>query len=174
MATTRKSAPCPNCCPAPGMAYFEPTWDYDVGDYGEHPAIWRCLNCNYSTPRRIVAKKPRPADGTFASIDEAASVLNMAQVQEMRRLVARIAEYHSYGDAANYEFKRIEVAVRHGSVYLVTEHGMKNDEGTMASVLCRDYRHVAVGERGQLRLLNAKNKKLGKVIGLFRCANTTT
>lgn len=172
MTTSRKSAPCPNCCPAPGMSYFEPTYDYGSDDYKSHP-IWKCTNCAYSTPRKVQAKRAAPADATFDSIDAAATVLAPIQVRAMRRLVERVAEFHGGRyDPDGHEFKRIEVKVYHGLVFLITEYGMKNDEGTMASVLCRDHRHVMVGERGQLRLMNAKRR--GRVTGLFDCANSLT
>lgn len=67
-----------------------------------------------------------------------------------------------YGCAAgSYEIKRFEVTLpREGSdlAFLIVETGMRNDEGTLASVLCRDRRHIMIGPNGGTELLNPKKK----------------
>jgi len=60
-----------------------------------------------------------------------------------------------------HEVKKFEVThFKGGSQTFVTvETGLVDDEGTMASVVCRDYRHIAISKRGGLKLLNAKVKR---------------
>ena len=43
---------------------------------------------------------------------------------------------------------------------LTLEVGSVGDENTMASVFCRDRRHVKIGIRGGTQLMNAKTKLL--------------
>ena len=50
----------------------------------------------------------------------------------------------------------------HSTTYLLVVLGMVGDEGTMASVFCRNRRHIAIGPRGGLTLFNAKNKSEAK------------
>lgn len=62
-----------------------------------------------------------------------------------------------------YEIKEFEVAPLSDeskilSVYIVT--GMKNDEGTMAAILCRKYRHFFIGVRGGIETCYYNNKFL--------------
>jgi hypothetical protein len=67
-----------------------------------------------------------------------------------------------YGSAAgSYEIKRFDVTLpREDSdlAFLFVETGMRNDEGTLAAVLCRDRRHIMIGPNGGTELLNAKKK----------------
>ncbi len=42
--------------------------------------------------------------------------------------------------------------------FVTVEVGMIGDENSMASILCRDYRHVMIGKRGGTRLLNTQDK----------------
>lgn len=69
-------------------------------------------------------------------------------------IARRVGEAH----AAKYEFKRFEVEERDGLCFLKIEIGRIGDEGTMASVLARDYRLIMIGKRGGLDLLNAQYK----------------
>lgn len=57
------------------------------------------------------------------------------------------------------EFKQFTVTPsNHGTIYVVVEVGGVGDEGTAAALFCREHRHIAVGRRGGLHLLNAKLK----------------
>ncbi len=62
---------------------------------------------------------------------------------------------------SKYEYKRFDVkeSPETGQVFLLTEVGLKNDEGTMASILCRSSRHIAIGKKGGLTLLNARKTR---------------
>lgn len=59
-----------------------------------------------------------------------------------------------------YEYKQFDVTdnAASGLVFVIAEVGLKNDENTMAGLLCRTHRHIVIGKRGALKLLNAKTK----------------
>lgn len=58
-----------------------------------------------------------------------------------------------------YEYKRFEVSqLNRGIVFVYSVVGMKGDEGTMAEVLCRRVRHITIGKRGGLHLINADSR----------------
>lgn len=95
------------------------------------------------------------------------------QVDMARKLVQRIFKHDSYGNPFRYEFKKLELkASDHGALYLVTEVGGRRDEGTVASILCRNRRHIAIGKRGGVTLINAKEKR--HTHGLFHAVNSLT
>lgn len=57
------------------------------------------------------------------------------------------------------EVKQEETKHLGGRTYYVLEVGMVADDGTYAAIFCRDYRHLVVGPRGGVTLLNAKRRK---------------
>lgn len=62
---------------------------------------------------------------------------------------------------SSYEIKRFEITLpKEGEdlAFLVTETGRKNDEGTLASCICRDHRVIMIGRNGGTELLNPKKK----------------
>lgn len=81
-----------------------------------------------------------------------------AQRRVLYQLARDILRHDGLGDRhmAGYEFKRFELTwgVRN-ALYLNTTVGSKTDEGTMAEVLCRNRRHIAMGPRGGLTDLSA-------------------
>jgi hypothetical protein len=52
----------------------------------------------------------------------------------------------------SYEVKKEEVSDCGFFVSYTIEVGMANDEGTLASALCRNYRHFFIGNRGGVTL----------------------
>jgi len=66
---------------------------------------------------------------------------------------------------ADHEYKEFKITEQPetGLVYLLTVVGQKDDEGTLAAVFARTRRHIKIGKRGSLQLLNAKEGK--KVTG---------
>lgn len=153
----RKHGKCPGCCPT-GGAIFDATVDYsaDTDDLSQCPPIWKCANCGHEMPRRV---HKRPTEDRITP----------AQAKAIERLKQQIVVRHSLGHPEEHEFKKFETNFFHGVLFLVSEYGRKNDEGTMASVLCRDYRHFKLGRKGKITLLNAKDKK--KYVGLFHSCN---
>ena len=68
-------------------------------------------------------------------------------------------EKEMISDNVTYEFKKWEISTGYGGmIYVVSEYGLVDDEGTMASVFARDHRHVVIGKRGAIKLLNPKKK----------------
>lgn len=84
-----------------------------------------------------------------------AQELTRAQKVEIRRLIryVRSSDFLLSCAPGDYEFKRIEVTKNpeHNHAFLLTEVGLKGDEGTLASVFARTTRHYMIGPRGGLR-----------------------
>lgn len=89
--------------------------------------------------------------------------MTKAQERVVEAIRARIAEFDFYGRPEQYELKEWTVTEEHGRVCLVFETGMKNDEGTMASVLCRKRRQAFISQRGSITVY-MWNKKLHRVV----------
>ena len=74
-----------------------------------------------------------------------------------------ILEWDSYGHPETREVKVFKVSEIEGTnlvaVYSVV--GLKDDEGTVASILCRTYRHMFIGKNGGIftRIYNSKTGK---------------
>ena len=87
----------------------------------------------------------------------------------------RVMCKHSPAYRDLYEVKTFEVVCSFGGgVSVVVETGRIGDEGTAASILCRDYRHVRIGKRGGITLLNAKSKSNKKRLGWFAAVHYAT
>ena len=61
-----------------------------------------------------------------------------------------------------------------GLVFVVISFGLPKDEGTLASLLCRDYRHIKIGTQGGCELLNPKRKGHTINRGIFHCVHNLT
>lgn len=57
------------------------------------------------------------------------------------------------------EIKHKEIADHGSLVFLILEVGMVGDETTLASLLCRDRRHILIKRKGGVTLLNAKRAR---------------
>lgn len=62
-----------------------------------------------------------------------------------------------FGD--NFEIKEWEVEDCGSFVAVTVETGLKNDKGTMASILCRDRAHLFIGKRGGITYPVYRNGK---------------
>jgi len=80
--------------------------------------------------------------------------MNAAQKRKLEWLKKEIL-LHDGNHREGYEYKRWEVSDEGPFVALLSEVGMVGDEETMASVLCRTRRHIFIGPRGGLKLVNA-------------------
>lgn len=58
------------------------------------------------------------------------------------------------------------------TTYVTIETGLIGDEGTAASIYCRDRRHIAIAKNGGLTLLNAKRKR--ESLGRFHAVYSLT
>lgn len=102
----------------------------------------------------------------------------MTPSQEKR--ISQIKElylyYHSYGsDKDRYEVKKFEVnpisPEQKRSIYsVVIEVGLKGDEGTTASIYCRNRNHFFIGRRGKIEVVKEKHRKgtsISKRVSLY-------
>lgn len=58
------------------------------------------------------------------------------------------------------------------TTFVTIETGLIGDEGSAASIYCRDYRHIAIAKNGGLTLLNAKRKR--ESLGRFHAVYSLT
>lgn len=87
----------------------------------------------------------------------------MTRSQE--KAIARIralAEKHAEGCFREGELKKWKIDENEYFVAVYVEIGMKNDEGTLAEVFCRDAAHLFVGKRGGITYPVSKTYKNGK------------
>lgn len=82
--------------------------------------------------------------------------MNQVQQEMVERLKTAILEKNS--GSRGSEIKKLEIREFYNTVSMVIEVGMPGDEGTMASVFARDYRHIFIGPRGGLEICNTKTK----------------
>lgn len=89
----------------------------------------------------------------------------MTKRQEVtiKAIERRVEEFDFYGHPENYEIKEWKVTEECGIVSLVLETGMKNDEGTLACLLCRKRRHALISPKGSITIYTW-NAKLQRVI----------
>lgn len=81
--------------------------------------------------------------------------LNERQERKIMHCLSAWANQHFWTEGTK-EFKRIQVNKFPGSplVFLQAEVGLINDEGTVASIICRDHHFVRIGKRGGLDAMN--------------------
>lgn len=81
--------------------------------------------------------------------------MTRAQETTIEKIKKEIPRFDFY-NSDEYEIKKFEVNENEYfvSVYFVT--GRKNDEGTMAGVLCRKHRHAFIGKNGGLKVPRRK------------------
>lgn len=95
--------------------------------------------------------------------------MNKKQQKAMKNIIMEIPTFDFYG-SDNYEVKEIRMDVQeYGSVYVVIETGMIDDEGTLASCLCRKRRTFWIGKKGGITVLNSKYNLVS--IPLFKLMN---
>lgn len=84
----------------------------------------------------------------------------MTRAQEIAidRIKHIVKEDFLYSD--NFEIKEWKVTENEYFVSLVVTTGLKNDEGTAASVLCRNTAHLFIGKRGGVRYPVVRNGKI--------------
>ena len=81
------------------------------------------------------------------------------RVQQIRRYVE---ENDLFRGSPDYELKEFSVEeMDSGIVTVYSVTGRKNDEGTMAEALCRNYRNISIGMRGGMATY-VRNKRTKK------------
>ena len=79
-------------------------------------------------------------------------------IENIKRLAKKLHERH----ADKYEIKKFEIHENEYFVAVVVETGMKDDEGTMAEILCRDSAQLFIGKRGGITYPVSKKMADGK------------
>jgi hypothetical protein len=107
----------------------------------------------------------------FAPLPTAASAKHAEMIEEFK--IAMLAR-HARVSPGDVEVKLFSVQHYEGdsATYFVLEVGTVGDEGTLAALFCRDYRHIRIGKAGGLKLLNAKNKRKNQ--GWFHALHALT
>lgn len=105
---------------------------------------------------------PQPVRSEDGRVEGAATPEHQRIAESLRD--ALLVQHNAHKDLSKYkphEVKKFELVHFEGSsrTYVLIELGLVGDEGTMASVFCRDYRHISINKRGGLSLLNAKVKR---------------
>lgn len=82
--------------------------------------------------------------------------MNAKQERAIEAIRKEIVRRQSNGPPEACEFKTWKVTEDPDTdlVFLVSEYGSKTDEGTMASLICRDYRHFKIGPSGGVKLIS--------------------
>lgn len=78
-------------------------------------------------------------------------------IAKIKRLAENLHSYH----ADKYEIKQFDINDCKYFVSVVVEVGMKDDEGTLAEVFCRDRAQLFIGPRGGIRYPVSKKMKDG-------------
>ncbi len=91
------------------------------------------------------------------------ATLGKAQIKAIEYLKEMFLYYHSYGEKDKYEIKEFKslplIPEDNKSKWsVVIETGMKNDDGTMAAIICRDRRHFFIGKNGGVEVIDDKAK----------------
>lgn len=88
------------------------------------------------------------------------------QKKTVELLTKAIEKNDFFGHPESHEFKQYEVIeMDNGTVELLCVSGLKNDEDTLACMLCRRTRQIFIGKNGGLRCYdNTKKNNKGAVL----------
>ena len=124
---------------------------------------------------------------------QATKTSHAAKVAKIKAIADKLtAEILANNSATgNYEIKEVELKILESEIEPIViggkviakgsrrffgsfsiRAGMVDDEGTLAQAFCRDYRHIMIGERGGLELMNAKKKSESR--GRFYAVHAAT
>ena len=74
------------------------------------------------------------------------------QEKAIERIKRYIEEHDLHRNDERYEIKEFSVEeTDYGKVIVYSVTGLKDDEGTMAAIFCRNIRHIFIGKRGGLK-----------------------
>lgn len=95
--------------------------------------------------------------------------MTKAQEQTIRKVMREIPRFDFYS-SEGYEVKDFDITVTDfGKVFISFHTGMVGDEGTLASVICRKWRHFMIGERGGVSVFTQKGNR--KRVSVFTLMN---
>ena len=118
-------------------------------------------------PKKQSAKIKATADELTAEILANNSTLGNYEIKEVELKI-----HESKGEPFTIGDKVITKGYHKVFGSLSIRVGIVDDEGTLAQAFCRDYRHIHIGERGGLELMNAKKKS--KSCGRFYAVHAAT
>jgi hypothetical protein len=100
---------------------------------------------------------------TLSAIAETDALLSPKQKLAVLTIAEWAIKDQSHGHPEDYEFKefRIEKLDWHSSILVHYEIGGKGDEGSWASIMCRDRRMIRVGVKGGKELIS-RDHGIGK------------
>ena len=81
------------------------------------------------------------------------------QIDKIDQILFEMLHHADFDDKCRREIKQFEIRECGKKLSVMVEVGMPGDEGTMASVLCRDRCHVFVGIRGGMRTYRRGHKR---------------
>ena len=70
----------------------------------------------------------------------------------------RFVKFAKYTDS--YEIKELSIRDSYGDAYVCIEIGVKDDEGTLAEIICRDFYTFFIGKRGGIYQYNNNYNKI--------------
>ena len=132
MLNQMKSIPCQKCNPTGKYSYWNKWID-----------CLECSVCGFERPyhSRNKFKKTEPNETQLKTLDE---------------LKDALTKRHITSSSNEMEFKEFSWEMwPNGSIMVRSVIGMVEDEGTLASIFCRDIRSIEIGRRGGLTLINA-------------------
>ena len=83
--------------------------------------------------------------------------MNAKQTQMIEKIKSLMLAKESLGGLANVEIKSQDLSENEYFVSFSITVGRLDDENTMASVYCRDYRHFFIGKKGGVKLVSVDN-----------------
>lgn len=102
------------------------------------------------------------------------------QENVVKRIKEELERSFFYGSKEDYEVKQFEVSEFKYFVSVYAVVGMKNDNGTLASVYCRDTIHVFIGKKGGItypvhkKLKNGSYKNYTKRLTSIGCLHSVS
>lgn len=115
--------------------------------------------------------------------------LTPAQIRTLDTIRENLPKYDFYGGPDRYEIKKFNLSqaemdpeivdlitsagrrVPKPDVFVTIDTGMKNDDGTLASIYCRKYRHLKIGPRGGIESCTI-NQRTFRPVSLLAALNT--
>ena len=115
---------------------------------GEYSDVWAEMNKSAKFIEQLVETEVK--ERGYADDAE----ISRKQVTALKRILRIIFETDAHCStsldiAKEHEFKRLEVKkLAYGALSVATDVGRIGDEGTYASLLCRQHRHFFIGKAG--------------------------
>lgn len=111
--------------------------------------------------RNEIKKEEKMVEGILQSITIPEG-LNDNQTNTLMEVIREIPHFDFHSDM--YEVKQMQIEPQeYGSIFCTFTTGLKDDEGTLASILYRKRRIFWIGKKGGIKVMNSNNN-------LIRCS----